>query len=85
MIGPAGRWISVYDEAPESQDESTLREVAEHLSATLEHAVITVLVHDSDVLRLSLFEPGGLRAEYDSNPEFSGGQKPKTFPVTDWE
>ena len=49
------RWISVYDEHTESQDERLLTDLAQQLSAATGSYVVSVLVHDSDVL------PGALR------------------------
>jgi hypothetical protein len=74
LLGPAGRWIAVYDEESESQDERPLHALAAVLSAALETVALTILVHDSDVLRLGLFEGGRQLGHYDSNPSFSAGE-----------
>jgi hypothetical protein len=50
-----GPWISIYDSATESQDVSLLDELGKALSARAAEVVLTVLVHDSDVLDLRLF------------------------------
>jgi hypothetical protein len=84
LIGPEDRWISVYDEATEGQDEEKLHAVAKHLSSVTGGAAITVLVHDSDVLRMGLFENGHPIEEFDSNPTYFGGKKRKSPPVTQW-
>ncbi len=74
LIGEAAPWIAVYDEATEDQDETKLSELAERLTAALDTTAITVLMHDSDVLLLSLFERGRRVARYDSNPKYFGGK-----------
>jgi len=74
LLGPAGRWIAVYDEESESQDELPLHALAASLSAALETVALAILVHDSEVLRLGLFDTGRPLALHDSNPSFSAGE-----------
>ena len=61
--GGPGDWVSVYDEATEGQDTKLLDGLAKALSQGTNTHAVAVLVHDSDVLRLALFEngKGGLR------------------------
>jgi hypothetical protein len=77
VVGPAtdARWISVYDELCENQDEAAIRGLAEHLSRGGGTA-IGVLDHDSDVLRLWLCQDGQLVDTFDSNPNYFVGVSP---------
>ncbi|AKV02657.1 hypothetical protein AKJ09_09320 [Labilithrix luteola] len=70
-------WLSVYDERSEGQDPAVLRELASVLSARLEATTFTVVVHDSDVLVLELFEGGQRIDTYDSAPEYFGKRSKK--------
>jgi len=57
VIVPAGRWLAFFDPRTEDQDDRV--EVwARDLSAALATDAFSVLVHDSDVLALSLFARG---------------------------
>src|SRR5262249_24357757 len=72
-VGPSeGGWVTVYDEATESQDTRALDALRERASRALGGHAVTVLVHDSDVLRLALFEGGRSIDRYDSAPEYFG-------------
>jgi len=73
FVGPPGRWISVYDEASESQSLDVLDELAGTLSRATGCPTLGILVHDSDVLILRLFEAGELRDAYNSQPAYFGG------------
>ncbi len=85
LVGSDGRWISVYDEVTEGQREDDLHAFAAHLSSALGTIAVSVLVHDSDVLRLGLFEEGKKLAEFDSFPGYFGGKKKKQkTPVKPW-
>ena len=64
----AGRTV-VFDEASERQDES-LPTLAVELSKRFRCAALAVLVHDSDVLLLNLFESGRERDGYNSAPTY---------------
>src|SRR5688572_4075433 len=76
-IVAADRWISIYDEATEDQDEKQLDEWGKQVSKALATAAFTTLVHDSDVLLLHLFDRGRSIDVFDSNPEFFGGRRKK--------
>lgn len=84
LVGPQGPWIAVYDEDTEEQNEEKLDRLAKHLSTTLDSSAITVLVHDSDVLLLGLFENGRILERFDSNPEFSGRKRRRKISALEW-
>jgi hypothetical protein len=54
----AGGWVAIYDEASESQDTRALAALAAAASRALDAPAVSVMVHDSDVLALELFEHG---------------------------
>lgn len=70
LVGPDGPWIAVYDQATEAQDERLLDALAEALSRAADARALTILVHDSDVLRLALFDHGARVARFDSDPSY---------------
>jgi len=65
-----GRWLTIYDEGTEGQDDKRLDALAGALSAELETSAVTVLVHDSDVLELRLFEDGKRADRYNNAPGY---------------
>jgi hypothetical protein len=71
MIGPAGPepWIAVYDKLTEDQDPESLSELGSALSR-VSAAARTVLVHDSDILQLGLYQDGAELDRYDSHPNY---------------
>src|SRR5436190_17693233 len=69
---PTGRWITVYDEASDDQDDAIIEEVGTGVSRALKTTVLAFLVHDSDIFRYWLFESGKLIDEFDSDPEYFG-------------
>jgi hypothetical protein len=74
-----GNWISIYDEATEDQDSAKLRSLGKALSEATESSVVSILVHDSDILQLDLYEKGKRVDQYDSNPGyFSDGETTDT-------
>jgi hypothetical protein len=77
LVGPpgAGGWVPVFDEESEGQDETVLHDLARPLSRDTGSAVVTVLVHDSDVAYLRLFERGEQVDSWVSDPGW-GGQRP---------
>jgi hypothetical protein len=88
-IGPvtAGPWISVYDEATEDQDDVSRRSLAARLSQVV-GAAVSVLVHDSDVLELRLWQRGTEVDVYNSAPDYfeladqiSTGKEPLALPL----
>jgi hypothetical protein len=74
LVGPlgAGGWVPVFDEASESQEASVLDDLARPLSRATGGAVVTVLVHDSDVAYLRLFERGEPADTWVSDPGWAG-------------
>ncbi len=73
----AGGFVSVYDEATESQDARVLDALGALVSRAAEGSAFTVLVHDSDVLALTLFASGEVVDRYDSNPGYFGKKRKK--------
>jgi hypothetical protein len=73
----AGGWIAVYDEATESQDVATLEALGTLASRALDTHAFSVLVHDSDVLDLRLYERGARIDRYDSCPGYFGDRPSK--------
>lgn len=65
--------ISVLDEATEGQDADEMSALASSLSLALSAPAMTVTVHDSDVLYLTLFDEHGEEVDaYNSHPSFFG-------------
>lgn len=71
-VGPAGEcpWVAVFDDATESQEESKLLELAVQLSKELNTPLVTISVHDSDVLNLNLMSSGELVDAFCNAPEY---------------
>jgi hypothetical protein len=71
VLRPSERgWLSVYDEGTEDQDAQGLDVLARELSRATGGMAVTVLVHDSDILRLALFRKGKCLDRYDSHPAY---------------
>ena len=68
----AGGWVTVYDEATESQDEKSLMRLAQGLSKALNTAVFGFQMHDSDIAVYYLCQKGELVDEFDSCPNYFG-------------
>ena len=79
LIVPGDRWLAFYDARTEDQD-NRVEVWARDISQAFDTDAFSVLVHDSDVLALALFERGKPRDRFDSNPEFSGKQRSSTTP-----
>jgi len=75
VIASAGRapWISIYDQASEDQGGSHV-ELARSLSKSLTTCAISVLVHDSDVLEMKLFQDGRALDEHCNWPGYFEGR-----------
>lgn len=70
-IATAGNgWTSLYEEQASSQIEDRIRDLAGGLSADLEVAAISFMVHDSDVACYWLFDGGRLLDHYNSCPDY---------------
>jgi hypothetical protein len=63
IVRRGATWLSVYDQATESQDIELLDELAARLSASSRCPALAVLVHDSDQLLLRLFQDGQVADE----------------------
>jgi hypothetical protein len=63
-------YIFVFDKEADAQNQEAIAKLAEQLSASLQSTLITVLIHDSDILRYQLYECGGLNDEYNSTPDY---------------
>jgi hypothetical protein len=86
VLRAAGRraWVApafdgqtvVYDEASDSQDTVSMRNVARLLSRELQVPCLAVLNHDDDVLLYELYESGSLTEDFNSNPTYFGHAAP---------
>src|SRR5262245_15255583 len=63
-------WTAVIDEDTESQDTSTLEQLAKTLSKAVDGYAVSVLVHDSSVLDLRLFKDGRRLDHFVNLPEY---------------
>jgi hypothetical protein len=77
VLAPSGSWVAVYDELSDELAGDDLATLAKGLSGALDAPAVTVLVADSDVLLMELFEHGKRVAEFDSNPAISGRRRTK--------
>ena len=69
-VGPT--WIGVYDELCDEPCQDVAERLASELSRQLATHVLTILVYDSDVLDLALFDSGALIDRFNSNPQYFG-------------
>jgi hypothetical protein len=69
IVVPGSRWITIYDQSTEAQDGNSLRDLVATSSRLTESFAVSVLVHDSDILSLELFEAGKIVDSYCHNPE----------------
>jgi hypothetical protein len=89
-IVPGPRWIAIYDEATEDQGPA-LADLAAFLSQSGCSQVVSVLVHDSDVASISLYEDGACIDSYcsdggsSSNSASGGDALRSTGKATAWE
>src|ERR1051325_3964302 len=67
---PKNGWVTVYDEASDSQHDALLSRIAAVLSRSLHTAVFAFLVHDSDVAMYWLYQNGALADEFNSAPDY---------------
>src|ERR1700739_2798895 len=70
----SGGWVTVYDEATESQDSKLLIKLAKELSKALRTEVFGFLVHDSDIAVYYRVQNGELVDEFDSCPDYFGNE-----------
>ncbi len=73
LLAPEGGWTTLYEERASQQDEDRVREVTSGLSKDLNVVAIAFLVHDSDIACYWLFENGRLIDEFNSCPDYFGG------------
>lgn len=64
------KWIAVFDEATETQDQTILASLSQILSQTIGAPAVSVLVHDSGVLDLRLYRDGDLVDTYLNRPDY---------------
>ncbi len=64
VLRETGRFISAFD------SQGALDALAKRLSAAVKRPAVSVEVHDSDVLRLGLFEDGALVDRHLTNPDY---------------
>lgn len=72
-------WVSFFPQASEEQDQAIIDEISAKVSAKIEGAVFSFLVHDGDVFQMTLAKSGILVDSYDSDPGYFDGKnrKPK--------
>lgn len=74
LVSPAlGGWVGVHDAIMQGQSEQLCEQVAVQLSARLQTAAITFLVHDGDFLVYWLAHRGELVDAYHSMPHYFDG------------
>jgi hypothetical protein len=73
-------WVTVYDEASDRQEESTINQLAAELSRSLDTPVFGFMVHDSDIAFYWLYQNGVLIDEFNSAPDYfeDAGEKTKS-------
>jgi hypothetical protein len=72
---PRGGYVTVYDDVCD-RDPAMLRRLAKEISSRTGLVVITVGVEEEAVVRMVLFDRGGIVDEYASIPEFYGPLPP---------
>jgi ribosomal protein S18 acetylase RimI-like enzyme len=72
---PRNGWVAVYDDVAD-RDPAMLRRLARELSDRMGAVVVALGVEHDQVLRLILFDRGGVVDEYLSVPEFDGPLPP---------
>jgi len=66
----ANGWVTVYDEAADSQNIEILCDMAAGISKELKTVVIAFMVHDSDIAFYWVYKDGSLVDEFDSCPDY---------------
>jgi|SRR5580658_75838 ankyrin repeat protein len=72
LTEPKKGWITVYDEASETQDIAELQRVAKGLSQKLATEVFAFLLHDSDMFLYHAYRKGKLVDRFNSRPDYFG-------------
>jgi hypothetical protein len=75
VVGPRNGWVTVYDEAIES-DPTVLVRFAREISSRLGVVVVTLSLELDKVVRMIALDRGGIVDEYLSVPEFYGRLAP---------
>ncbi len=85
-IGPAGDepWIAVYDEATEDQDTRKLDALATAITRDLGTSAVSILVHDSDELQMTLFAGGEVVDRRSGKPRKAARKKGDPAVVKGW-
>jgi hypothetical protein len=63
-------WVTVYEKSSDQQDDQIIRRIANELSTALKTAIVSFLVHDSDIFMYWLFQSGQLVDEFNSAPDY---------------
>jgi ankyrin repeat protein len=69
---PCNGWTAIFDERAAAQDAKEIVRIARGLSAKLNTAVFSFLVHDSDIFQYRLYDSGKLIDQFDSRPDYFG-------------
>src|SRR6188768_3037030 len=72
LVANGPNWIGVYDELCDEQRQDEAQRLASQLSRELETHAVSILVHDSDVLWLELFDSGTLVDGFNNYPDYFG-------------
>lgn len=67
-------WVSFWEAEASQQNTDRIQSLAEHVSRSLQVPVISFLDHDSDILCYWLYDQGELRDEFNSCPNYWGGE-----------
>jgi hypothetical protein len=67
---PRNGWVTVYEKSSDQQDDGIIRQMGTDLSNALNAAVVSFLVHDSDIAMYWLFQSGKLLDEFNSAPDY---------------
>ncbi len=85
-VGPAGDepWIAVYDEGTEDQDTRKLDALATAITRDLGASAVSILVHDSDALQVTLFARGEVVDRRSGKPRKAARKKGDPAVVEGW-
>lgn len=72
LTEPKRGWITVYDEASETQDMAELQRLAKGFSQKLSTDVLAFMLHDSDVFVYLAYRKGKLVDRFNSRPDYFG-------------
>ena len=75
VTNPRGGYVTVYDDVCD-RDPAMLRRLAKEVSSRTGQVVITVGIEEEAVVRMILFDRGGIVDEYASVPEYHGQLPP---------